>query len=649
MPEQIEIDVSFLTKADIPLLQAFRKAITPRVRRRPSEWAEENVRLGAQQGADRPGPYRCDHLPFLREFHDLIYDNPSKLGVVVIKPSQKGFTLATMNVMACLAATEDVSILYLISRKEEAQSQVSKRWDPLVKTIPSLAERFEEAKADDQRQILLERPYRGGGIDFSAAGSAAAVSSRTYGPIFVDELDQCMANFPSRFGGLHNFVLGRQPSRSINRQIWMFSHPTVHGQGIDLIFNEFSDLGRWVFDCPHCGQVVDPSYELIHFREHDDRGNPVPETAELRCARCGEVITDEQRARALWPADMRDGGTGRRWTPMSSEEALKRDYLGFGVHGLCDPYVSVVSLARKVEGAPDEAERQSAMNVACGEAYKAKEAVIDASTVRDAIKVSDRIVLPPSPEGAHFVTVGTDVQSPRDNPTLYSVAAAFTATGQLLATSMERISGWTAYFDWLANLSFARSDGEVLGVQAAGIDDRYLTGQVLEACRRSVYSVATSRRIEMVALGFSPSRSAVNDDMPYRLRSEEKRRNPTQPQLGLVLAYDLFRHAWVDRIMRRVSEGRMTVVCRPPHDFEQHMTANRLRPVPTKHNWEPDKLEWERVEKDTDDWAMALVYAEAVAAIRCKLDSIHNKLRPVTPGQSGRRINAPTLGRVRRG
>ncbi|UYV13756.1 MAG: phage terminase large subunit family protein [Phycisphaera sp.] len=644
-----ELDTSYLTREDAPILAAFRKAITPRVRRRPSEWAEANVRLSSQQGADRPGPYDCGYYPWLQAVHDVMYDHPQKKGVVIIKPSQKGITLAVFNIIACTAATEDVSILYLISRKEETQSQVAKRWDPLVKNIPELAERFEEAKADDQRQTMLERPYRGGQIDFSAAGSAAAVSSRTYGILMVDEWDQCVANFPSQFGGLFNFVLGRQPSRMVNTQLCAFSHPTLEGRGIHLLWRDFSDKGAWVFDCPHCRRVVVPKYALIHFREHSDRGKPVPESAELRCGRCGKPITDEQRSALVWPDDHREGGTGRVWTDMKPEQAALRDYTGLALHGLCDPYVSVVSLARAVENAPDERERQSAMNVRCGEGYAPKEAVVDASKVREAIAVTDRIVLPAPPEGVHFVTVGTDVQSPKDNPTLYSTASAWTATGHLLAVAMERIRGWTAYFDWLANLSFARSDGEVMGVKAVGIDDRYLTGQVLEACRRPIYSSATSRRIEMVALGFSPTRSAVNDDMPFRLRSEEKRRNPTQPELGLVWAYDLFRHSWVDRTMSRLSDSRITVVCRPPADLEEHLTANRLRPVATKHNMDREKLEWQRVDKDIDDWAMSVTYSEAVAAIRCRLDSIHDKLRPVSAGPGGRKIMAPTLGGARRG
>lgn len=631
-----ELDVSYLSRADLPMLEAFRKSITPRVRRRPSEWAEENVVLTSQQGADRPGPYQCGYYPWLRTFHDILHDNPAKKGVVVVKPSQVGFTLAAFNIIASWCATNDVNILYLISRKEEAQSQVAKRWDPLVKSIPVLAERFEEAKADDQRQVMLERPYRGGGIDFAGAGSASAVSSRTYPALVVDEWDQCEANFPSRFGGLMNFVLGRQPSRAVNKVLIVFSHPTLKGQGVDQVYTDFSDQSRWVWDCPHCGETVDPAYELIHFREHDDHGKPIPETAELRCARCNSVITDDERARAVWSPKERKGGTGRLWSPMPAEDAATRDYIGFGTHRLSDPYISVVEGARKVERAPNERERQSAMNVFWGEPYKPKAAVIDANRVEEIIRISDRIQVPGGRKGCWYLTVGTDVQAPRENPTLVSAAVAWSGLGHAFVVDLVAMRGKAAYLNWLSGLTVALSDAHAvtgldrMGLDAVGIDDAWPADEIKDLCRTVIYSRLSSAHIELVPMRFTTG--TVSRDVPFKLRDERKRTNPTRPELGTIPMYDLHRHPWVDRTARRVSEGTISVLCRPPHDFSAQMTANVLRPVEQKHSWEAPRLEWEKIKDARDDWMMALVYAEAVAAITLELDSIHELAHDDEPG-----------------
>jgi phage terminase large subunit GpA-like protein len=372
---------------------------------------------------------------------------------------------------------------------------------------------------------------------------------------------------------------------------------------------------------------VDPSYDLVHFRESDEQGKPIPETAELRCARCNAVITDEERARAVWPPDMREGGTGRRWTPMSDEEAAKRDYLGFGVHGLVDPYVSVVNLARKVEGAPDEAERQSAMNVACGEAYKPREAVIDANAVEAVIKVSDRIVVPGGRKGCWFLTVGTDVQAPRENPTFVSAAVAWSGLGHAHIVELVAIKGSAAWLDWLSSLSVALGEPHQatgmsrMGVDAVGIDDAWPPDVIKDLCRTVLYSQVSSARIDLVPMRFVTG--GVGRDVPFKLRDEKKRINPTRPELGKIPMYDLYRHPWVDRVARRVSESRMTVLCRPPRDFQAQMTANVLRPLEQKHSWEAPRLEWEKIKDGRDDWMMALAYAEAVAAITLELDSIH--------------------------
>ncbi|GMV26926.1 MAG: hypothetical protein AMXMBFR58_29570 [Phycisphaerae bacterium] len=607
--------------------------LEPRVRMRPSEWAEMHVVLEAK-GSARPGPFSCDWKPWTRDVHDAHYDNPGKLGVVGVKPEQVGWSRATINIIGCLCDTDPGPTLYITTDQNKALNFATREFDPMVQAVPSLRRSFEMGAKQD-RELLGSKPFLGGVVDFVGAGTESGVISIARKWVVNDEFQLCAENFPAASGDLWDTATGRTKTyRQVGQGgVFAFGHPRFDGEDIMLLFNTLSDMRVWAFDCPHCSAVVLPFAERLRFGglDADKTSEGVverdPEQAVFACGSCGAVITDAQRARALWPPRL--GGTGRFHCTLDAEEAARRPYVGLWVLGLADPAKTVREFATEMVAAKTPEKQQTFYNKRAGQPYKRSQAVItEASIERIFAERRERhggmVVVPGGESGVRMLVTGCDVQAPRMNPTHYVVSIAYAANGMAYLTSADRVSGFTAYQLYLRRLGVAVDQGngrmEVAGVRLATRDAGWETKQVLEDTRSTVYSEHGTGRVAQLAVKYVPH---LHADNPAVEAPETKRRHPTMLELGLVDYWYLHRHSWVDRAIRRVVEGRLVVVCDVPADFKEHLMANILRPVSKQHGQDREQVEWYKPDELRDDWLQAIAYAEAGAALTMSLDRIH--------------------------
>ena len=665
---------SGFTRVDAPMFRAIAEGLRPRRWERPSVWAERHVELKrAATGGEFEGAYRCAFYPWLRAWLDVLYDRPHKKGLITPKRSQAGITIATMVLLGSIVESSTGSVLYLIGRKSEAENQAVSRWDTIVDSAPALKARFQRAKDDKLRTLLASRPYDGGRIVFAGAGSASDASTDTYATVVVDEFDQAMANFPSRYGDLHMFVRGRFGAVSGSTRMLGFSHPTLEGVGIDAVFNQHSDLGAWAFNCPHgeCDRPIAPTHECIVFRRHDAEARPILGSEVFVCPHCGKEIDDDDRRRLVWGPEL--GGTGRLWSPMEPKDAAQRDYIGFAINGLCTPsrplgYFAKLLHSAKMSG--DPAVEQSVLNVHFGEAMKKSRAEIRPDHVKRCVRTQARrhgepIVVPGGPRGVRLLTVGVDVQraaaglTGEEKPILYATAVAFSAATAFIV-DMRLLSGFDEFLlEYLPNLCVriegtpargvhaSPGGGGLLGVRGAAIDWKYKTDLVFDACRRAaiggVYSRAASWRIDVLPVGYDKPAGkgtpAVSDPVT----------DPARPHLGPLKRWRLYRHGFVDRVLRRLNEttegggthggARVAVLCEPPRDFVPHWTSQVLRALRRQHDLDAEQMEWSKPKEFRDDWLQSFAYAEAIAALEYQLDTFGEY---VTAEESGENFSRAT-------
>ena len=609
------------------------RLIRPVEGRRPSEWTEENVVLTDAQSPASPGPFNCGFRPWTRAVHDVQHDNPGKRGCITVKPAQCGHTQSVMNRLAYLCTTRPGPMLYLIGDQENSKHYAATYFNPTVKGVPELAALFEDIGEDD-RQLLQQKPFLGGRVDFAGGGSPGKVSSRPYRMVFVDELENVYDNFPKAAGDPIGFVKGR--FKTVEETSWLeiFSHPRRSDTGIWFLYTEWSDRRAWMFDCPRagCGAPVDPLWECVHIEglkeagpKNLEFGRADPNKAVFRCPACKGVITDAERCRATW--DPRNGGTGRFQSRLSAKDAAQKEYVGQHIDGLADPFVTVGALARDLMGCRSEEAKRTHFNIQLGETYDSSEAAVTVEHVKEALKKSEgKVLVPGGKHGCQVLCVGVDVQAPEIQPTMYTRAEAYGPMAEKWVTHFEKLSGFDALQAWLEGLSLnvahesGSGVGGRLGASICTIDCGYLTPRVLDFCRRTIISKTSGARIQLLPVRYE---SYVRQTQPFILPSAEKRTDPSRPHLGALERYDLCRETWVDREMRRWMDGRLMVLGRVPHELPAHLTANVRVPAPDIHKAHQAgnmNLVWEKPEDKRDDWMQAGAYCEAGAVIKMRVD-----------------------------
>jgi hypothetical protein len=625
---------------DRDLLRAAADRLAPPERCAPSEWAERNIKLESEQTA-RPGDFSPDVYPHQRDAMDVHWREPDKLGVIAVKPAQVGWTLIDLIDVAYCQRSDPGPELWIACDDLKAKEYCHERFEPLIRSSGNIARIVEEA-GTDKKTVGYGVHFPGGKVTFAWATSEKRVIGTPFKRARIDDAEASFDAYPSHAGDLFVSVETRTGTYRGVRKITINGHPRLEESGLWALYQAKSDRRVWTIDCPHeeCRRPVPMRWRLVRygragaggvFSAADSLaadGKPDPALACMVCPHCGRVISDAQRARALWAPRL--GGTGRFESELEDVEARRRQYIGLHVTRLCDPRISVVELARQLaECGDDQAKILDVLNKVIGEPYSPKGQVVLSDLHMEELRSTARV----APGDVELLTVGVDVQKGPTGesgpPGLYVVGQAWTRGQASFIIDARLMVGWGALYEYLAGLHVrvpVADGGTVRLVPATwcAIDVGYLTAQCLSACRQSVYSsVPGSEGLRVQLAGVRYMTTVVGPDRPWAEAPTEKRIWKERPELGLVEYLYLHRHSWVDRTFRRFSEKRVRLLCDEPQAWREHHNANFQAPVRKQHDWEQPRLEWTKAKQARDDWARACDFGEAIAAIRGELDTLH--------------------------
>src|SRR5690606_12518672 len=139
---------------------------------------------------------------------DCTYEEPHKKGMIAIKPSQVGWSLAMIILMACRIDTCPGPMLYLTTDATKAGTFTEKYLMPIIKGIPRLRMNLERA-AKELSEQKTSKPFEGGYLDLVGAGSESGVISLPRRDVWLDEYQLSAENFPGSSGDLWKTALGR--------------------------------------------------------------------------------------------------------------------------------------------------------------------------------------------------------------------------------------------------------------------------------------------------------------------------------------------------------------------------------------------------------------------------------------------------------
>lgn len=258
-----------------------------------SEWADE-YRVLDPLNCSRPGPWRTDVTPYLREIMDAASDRRVS-SITLMGPTQWGKSETMINILLWSIDQDPVPTLYVLPTEDDVKSFNTRRLKEAIDHCPRVARHRTQWKADWKQSELA---FHGMVLYYAWANSASRLSSRSIGRLFMDEVDK----YP-QFSGRES-----SPIKLANERLRWFSDalqvyastPTTTDGYIWRLWNE-SDKRKFHAPCPKCG-----IYQTLEFSR---------ETVVWPAGKTPDQIRDGRLASYVCQkcdAHLRDDGTTKR-------------------------------------------------------------------------------------------------------------------------------------------------------------------------------------------------------------------------------------------------------------------------------------------------------------------------------------------------
>jgi phage terminase large subunit GpA-like protein len=332
---------------------AFSKGLRPETPISVSQWAERH-RIISREGAAEPGPYRIDRTPYMRAIMDALSPDSGWSHVVFIKCAQIGFSEAGNNWVGYCIARDPGPMMVVQPRMADAKDYVKQRLDPMIRDTPEVRARIPPTKSRDGSNTLLQKSFPGGMLFVSIANSAASLASKPIGKLMLDEVDR----YPKDVDGEGDPVelAKKRTTTFLRRKILEGSTPTIDGASRIQTSYEGSTKGRFFVPCPFCDEFQVLEWAGVRWEKNPD-GSPILSSTRYKCAACGELIQEYQKAEMLRRGEWR-------------HENPKATSIGFHLSGLYSPWAPWSALVEKwvaAQGKPPLL--KSFVNTELGECY----------------------------------------------------------------------------------------------------------------------------------------------------------------------------------------------------------------------------------------------------------------------------------------
>jgi phage terminase large subunit GpA-like protein len=260
------------------------------------QWAEQNVILSARV-TPRPGPYRTDWCPYVREPQEAFTDPKVRL-IVLCWASRTSKTETALNCVRYSVGGDAQPCMIVMPSKELARSFSEVRWMPAIEDSPIL--RAEKPEDSDQYK-LLEMHFKRCSVFLTGANSAANLKSRGIGVLMADEIDTWPEESDKETGALQQ-AMERIKDRPGAKAI-LTSTPTVESGQIWYEFG-LGDQRYYFLPCPECGHMQSLKFGQIRWPEECKDGdgwklNEVKRLARYHCEKCDAPWNDGQKLAQL--------------------------------------------------------------------------------------------------------------------------------------------------------------------------------------------------------------------------------------------------------------------------------------------------------------------------------------------------------------
>lgn len=356
----------------------------------------------------KPGPWRTDNTPYLREVMDAFADSDIE-EIVLCTGTQVGKTESINNALLYVIHQDPAPSMLVYPTVADAESISKNRLEVMFRACRAVKGRWEE-----RRSTTLEMQFWGMFLALCGANSASSLASKPIRYLFLDEVDK----YPPYIGDEGdpiNLAKERLKTYTGISKCLMSSTPTVETGNIWTALTSSDDRRTYRVPCPHCGAFQKLEWQRVKWPEdlqaliHDAGGDK----AKLRkasqkiryatwyeCSECGQRIADRPEVRMSmlraghWESEEPPDGPIRR--------------VGYHLSSLYSPWVSWGRIAAEwVESYQFPEALRNFINSWLAEPWidKAAKTTIDEVLAKRAANVRGEV-----PKDAKLLTSGVDVQ-----------------------------------------------------------------------------------------------------------------------------------------------------------------------------------------------------------------------------------------------
>lgn len=258
-----------------------------------SQWADAHRYL-PESSAARGARWQTDRVPYLRGVMDAVHE-PGVRAIAVMKAAQLGGSEAIHNILGYHMQYDPSPMLLVHPTEAVAEEWSKERLADMIRRTPALAEAIDESQS-----TLLYKVFVGGYLAIGGANSPNSFARRAVRIAAGDDVDR----FPAVVGEEGDPAdLLRDRTRTFDDALELFvSTPALKHGRIHTLYLR-SDQRRYCVPCPACGHEdwitwSDAAHWHVVWEGRD------PETARLKCPRCGELFDEPDRramiAQGVW-------------------------------------------------------------------------------------------------------------------------------------------------------------------------------------------------------------------------------------------------------------------------------------------------------------------------------------------------------------
>lgn len=384
------------------------------------EWLPKNFRLPSS-GADLPGPYNPDYVPYLWGVLAAL-DDPTVRLVVTQKAAQIGWTFALIGWLCKRIHTEPSAMIALFPKDGAAREFADEKLVPSIKATPAVSQLVDVSTSRKDGNRALFKRFAGGFLKLAGSNSVSNVKSTPAPLVIVEEPDDTKENVKDQGDSLR--LVRERLKRFRTGKMVLGGTPSVAGLSRVEEYISLSTQRVLPIECHGCGDTHVLDWENVSWLDSDDSTHPVfgkalPDTATYACPHCGETWDDYQRQSNVLDTVRKARDSGDQycgWVPTADISGGVEGFKELNELYVCLPGTRLADVVRDYLEAEhlaaqgDETAKIVFVNSKLGRPYEFQGEQSTAEALREAALEYPELVCP---REALIVTVGVDVQHDR--------------------------------------------------------------------------------------------------------------------------------------------------------------------------------------------------------------------------------------------